>query len=75
MADPLDRNPENVPGPFFVDSTCIDCGLCREIAPAFFALSADSGLSYVHAQPLSSADIILAQQAVDQCPTESIGRE
>jgi len=75
MADPLDRNPENVPGPFFVDSTCIDCGLCREIAPQFFALSGESGLSYVHTQPFSSVDTVLAQQAVDQCPTESIGKE
>jgi ferredoxin len=75
MADPLDRTAENVSGPFFVDSTCIDCGLCREIAPRFFALSAESGLSYVQTQPFSSEDTVLAQQAMDQCPTESIGRE
>ena len=26
--------PENVPGEFFVDSTCIDCDTCRQLAPA-----------------------------------------
>lgn len=29
--------PENVPGDFFVDSTCIDCDACRQIAPTVFA--------------------------------------
>jgi hypothetical protein len=24
--------PENVPGEFFVDSTCIDCDTCRQLA-------------------------------------------
>ena len=27
--------PENVPGEFFVDSTCIDCDTCRQLAPPF----------------------------------------
>ena len=75
MADPLDRNPENVPGPFFVDNSCIDCDLCRETAPQFFTRSADSGQSYVHAQPVTAGDVALAQQALESCPTENIGRE
>ena len=32
MADRNDRVPENVSGRFYVDSTCIDCDLCREAA-------------------------------------------
>ena len=36
MANPKKRVPENVPGDFFVDSTCIDCDTCRQIAPAVF---------------------------------------
>jgi hypothetical protein len=36
MADPAHRLPENVEGSFFVDSTCIDCDTCRQIAPATF---------------------------------------
>ncbi len=75
MADPLDRNPENVPGPFFVDSTCIDCDMCREIAPQFFRRSDESAMSYVYRQPVSEEDIKLAESAMTQCPTETIGRE
>ena len=37
--------PENIAGDFFVDSTCIDCDACRQIAPAVFA--AADGHSYV----------------------------
>ena len=37
MANPKKRLPENVPGDFFVDSTCIDCDTCRQIAPQVFA--------------------------------------
>ena len=33
MADRDDKLPENVDGPFYVDSNCIDCDLCRENAP------------------------------------------
>ena len=36
MANLEKRLPENVPGDFFVDSTCIDCDACRQIAPAVF---------------------------------------
>ena len=31
------RNDANVAGDWFVDTRCIDCGTCREIAPALFA--------------------------------------
>ncbi len=36
MANPRKLVPENVPGDFFVDSTCIDCDACRQIAPSVF---------------------------------------
>ena len=45
------RLPENVDGPFFVDSTCIDCDTCRQIAPAIFGGS--GGFSFVQLQPRS----------------------
>ena len=37
MADPTMKAEENVPGPFYCDQTCIDCGACRNTAPDFFA--------------------------------------
>ena len=33
MADRTKRLPENVPGEFFVDSTCIDCDACVPECP------------------------------------------
>lgn len=73
MADPSKRLPENVPGDFYVDSTCIDCDTCRQLAPAVFAEGAE--YAYVHHQPPSEADRRLALQALVSCPTGSIGSE
>ena len=71
MANPKKRVPENVPGDFFVDSTCIDCDACRQIAPAVFGEAAET--SFVKAQPRSSAERRQALQALLACPTGSIG--
>jgi glyoxylase-like metal-dependent hydrolase (beta-lactamase superfamily II)/ferredoxin len=71
MANPKKRVPENVPGDFFVDSTCIDCDACRQIAPAVFGAAAAT--SFVKAQPVASADRRQALQALLACPTGSIG--
>jgi glyoxylase-like metal-dependent hydrolase (beta-lactamase superfamily II)/ferredoxin len=71
MANPKQRVPENVPGDFFVDSTCIDCDACRQIAPTVFGEAAAT--SFVHTQPVSSADRRRALQALLACPTGSIG--
>ena len=71
MANPKKRVPENVPGDFFVDSTCIDCDACRQIAPAVFGEAAET--SFVKAQPVSSAERRQALRALLACPTGSIG--
>lgn len=75
MPDPTDRNPENVPGPFYVDSTCIDCDQCRDHAPQFFTRLDSAGYTIVHTQPVTAEELALAQEAMEGCPTESIGRE
>ena len=71
MANPKKRVPENVPGDFFVDSTCINCDACRQTAPAVFGEAAAT--SYVKAQPIASADRRQALRALLACPTGSIG--
>ena len=71
MANPKKRVPENVPGDFFVDSTCIDCDACRQIAPSVFGEAAAT--SFVKAQPVSGADRRQALRALLACPTGSIG--
>ncbi len=75
MADPLHRVPENVGGQFFVDSTCIDCDLCREKAPKNFARSAAGRRSYVFRQPESPSEVAACLAALEECPVEAIGRE
>jgi glyoxylase-like metal-dependent hydrolase (beta-lactamase superfamily II)/ferredoxin len=63
--------PENVPGAFFVDRTCIDCDTCRQLAPATFGETAE--YSYVQLQPRTAAEKRAALQALIACPTGSIG--
>ncbi|MBX9581471.1 MAG: MBL fold metallo-hydrolase [Gemmataceae bacterium] len=71
MANPRERVAENAPGDFFVDSTCIDCDTCRQIAPRVFGQAATT--SFVKAQPTAGADRRVAIQALLACPTGSIG--
>lgn len=73
MASPAKRRPENVPGPVFVDTTCIDCGTCMWMQPEVF--HEDGGMSAVHAQPEGPAARRRALQAVLACPTGSIGTD
>ena len=65
------RRPENVPGDFFVDSSCIDCDLCRQIAPRSFAAAGDQAA--VHAQPVDAESEFAALKALVTCPSASIG--
>src|SRR5258708_38784809 len=65
------RLPENVPGDFFVDSTCIDCDACRIFAPTVFHDIGDQ--SAVFHQPETDDELLAAQKALISCPTASIG--
>ena len=71
MADRASRVPDNVEGSFFVDSTCIDCDTCRQLAPDTFA---DNGeFSYVRTQPRSAPEEGAALRALVACPVGAIG--
>jgi glyoxylase-like metal-dependent hydrolase (beta-lactamase superfamily II)/ferredoxin len=71
MANPLQRLPENVPGDFFVDASCIDCDTCSQLAPAIYR---DHGEQCsVYHQPETDAETRLALMALVACPTGSIG--
>lgn len=61
----------NVPGDFFVDTTCIDCDACRQIAPGTFRDAGEQ--SAVYRQPETAGEILAAQKALVACPTASIG--
>ncbi|MEW5852005.1 MAG: MBL fold metallo-hydrolase [Myxococcota bacterium] len=72
MARADHRLPENVPGDFFVDSSCIDCDRCRQLAPGTFGASS-RGQSYVHHQPSNEVETRRALLALVTCPVASIG--
>ncbi|MGB6221868.1 ferredoxin [Haloferula sp.] len=75
MADKTDKHPQNVPGRFYNDSSCIDCDMCREIAPEIFTRDDQEGTTYVFRQPTTPDEISLAQEALASCPTETIGND
>ncbi len=71
MASLAQRLPDNVPGDFYVDDTCIDCDACRVFAPAVFSDKGDR--STVYHQPETDDELLAAQKALISCPTASIG--
>jgi ferredoxin len=75
MADPANRLPGNAPGAYYVDRECIDCDLCREVAPENFERNEDEGYSYVFQQPQSDEDLARCEEARENCPVEAIGAD
>ena len=71
MASIAQRLAENVPGDFYVDSTCIDCDTCRRIEPRVFVEG--DGYSYVGRQPGREEERARSMMALVACPTGSIG--
>lgn len=74
MATLSERLPQNVPGRFYVDASCIDCDLCRTTAPETFRRDDTTGFSYVYRQPVTAEEIEHAEEA-QNCPTDSIGND
>lgn len=73
MARREDSLPDNAPGDYFVDTSCIDCDTCRFVAPSVFARSDTREQSFVQAQPRSKEERLRAAMALVACPTTSIG--
>jgi ferredoxin len=53
MAKLGNRRAANAAGDFYVDSSCIDCGTCRWVAPESF--DAFGGKSRIYSQPRDEA--------------------
>lgn len=75
MADKHLKNPENALGKYYADNTCIDCDLCRNIAPRTFTRHDEGGYSIVFKQPNTPEEIAQAEEARASCPTETIGND
>ena len=75
MATLTDRFPGNSPGIWYNDTSCIDCGLCPELAPGIFRRDAEFGQTLVWHQPATAEETALAVEAQALCPTDSIGSD
>ncbi|MDR3672018.1 MAG: MBL fold metallo-hydrolase [Holophaga sp.] len=73
MAQRSKSHPDNLPGSFFVDTSCIDCGTCYEYLPWVFREA--GGHSRVYRQPEGPSDRFHALKALLACPTGSIGTD
>jgi glyoxylase-like metal-dependent hydrolase (beta-lactamase superfamily II)/ferredoxin len=73
MARIEERLSENAEGDLYVDRSCIDCAVCRVVAPATFARSERAGASFVARQPEDEASRLRAKMALVACPVNAIG--
>ena len=73
MSNKDDRLPDNVPGKWYVDSSCIDCDVCRTTAPNNFTANEDEAYSYVSHQPGTAEEVAQCEEAKASCPVEAIG--
>ncbi len=73
MADPDDKLPDQAPGKYYVDSSCIDCDVCRTTAPNNFEANEDEGYSFVVKQPDNEEEEAGCEEAMESCPVEAIG--
>jgi glyoxylase-like metal-dependent hydrolase (beta-lactamase superfamily II) len=71
MAQVARRHAANVAGPWFVDTTCINCDVSRQCAPWMFGEV--DGQAVVVRQPATPEEVVQASRAMLACPTASIG--
>lgn len=74
MADRDSKAPQNVAGKYYVDTNCIGCGQCADVAADYFVEGEDGGF-YVVAQPTSADGEAACEKASANCPVEAIGND
>jgi ferredoxin len=75
LPDKNERVKENVSGAYYVDTSCIDCDVCRDTAPENFRRSDANSYSFVYKQPLSEEERVACEEALLCCPVEAIGND
>lgn len=72
---PTERTPPSrlpLDGIFSIDDTCIDCFLCRDLAPDNFERDKECEVHYVSKQPTTNDELEAVVDALESCPTGSI---
>ena len=75
MADQESKYTDNADGKYYVDEECIDCDLCREVAPTIYQRNNEEGYSFVVKQPEGQEEEAIAKEALEGCPVEAIGND
>ena len=82
MADASDKYPDNVDGffisagkkvSFYVDTECILCSVCEDVAPNNFRMSDDETHDICYKQPTNDEELEACYEALECCPVEAIG--
>jgi ferredoxin len=75
MPDPNEKWEDNVPGAWYVDKSCIFCGLCPQLAPENFRESEGGTHDLVYKQPENGDEKAQCEDAAAQCPVQAIGAD
>lgn len=73
MAQENERWEDNVEGTHYIDKSCSMCNLCTEVAQDNIKESPVGDHCIVFKQPENEEETTNMQDAIDQCPCESIG--
>jgi ferredoxin len=72
LKDFKQRWPENIAGKFYVGAQCLDCDLCRHLAPEVFAHNDEGGYTYVKKQPETTDELARCREALSRCCVNTI---
>ena len=75
MATKSDRNSLNVPGRYYIDASCIACGVCVSEAPKHFKMADDDSTALVFQQPVGADETASCENALSACPVQAIGND
>lgn len=64
-------------GDYFVNSDCIGCESCADIAPDHFAMKdkGDESIAYIKRQPKTDDERELCGDAKESCPADAIKKK
>ncbi|MCC7518010.1 MAG: ferredoxin [Verrucomicrobiae bacterium] len=74
MSDRARRHPRNVAGQYYVDTSCVQCRLCQDLAPGHFMQPPEEG-SFVHRQPATEKEREICDMMLEYCPMGAIGND
>ncbi len=64
----FERHPKNVDGSWYVDTSCLNCSTCFELAPDLFRNEfKELGQTIVSQQPVTDAEEALMREAGRKC--------